>query len=164
MKQGIFMRRYHLFLYACLFLVPFANIYTDTTTPTPEEMAAFNQAIMNEVEKANARALDASHQVVSTPGISLSDIARLNIIANAAQVKRTLANKLLNTPAMNNADVRNAFLSIMQQDIVEQQDLIQLQALINSVNAQTAPPATQTAPKIYTNLHITPLGSNVRCV
>jgi hypothetical protein len=108
------------------------------TPLTPEEMAAFNQAILNEVEKQDALAADLMKNMRDSNSMSNADMAKLQIITTMVQVKRTLANQLLNTPSMQSPLVREAFLQIMQKPIIEENELVQLQLLIDSEKQKMA--------------------------
>ena len=117
----------------------YAALYTPLT---PNQMDSFNHAILNEVQKADATSADAMSTLIATPSMSVSAVEALNVIVNMDKIKHNLADSLLNTPSMNSPLVRDRFLSIMQQDIINNQDLVGLQILINSENAAMAAAAT----------------------
>lgn len=136
-----------LLLLVFLFLTPALCIWSQEAPLTPEETTAYNQLILNEVQKADDAATAAMQELGKTPGVSVADSTRVSILANMAQVKHTLANNLINSPSvLNSSEVRSRFLQIMKQDIIEDQDLLNLQALMDSVNAQLATPAVPAAP------------------
>jgi len=124
-----------------------AELYTPLT---PEEMAAFNQQILNEVQKQDALATDALQKMRDSASMSPAEMARLQVLVSMSQVKRTLANQLLNTPSMQSPAVRQAFLQVMQLPIIEERNLAQLQLLIDSEKAKMAAakaPSQEAAPQ-----------------
>lgn len=140
--KSTFITLYTFCISVFLCLMPVVSLCAAEAPLTAEQIASYNQLILQEVQKADAAAVSALEKIGTSPNMSIGETTRLQLIVSMAQVKHSLVNSLLNTPSvLNSQAVRDRLLSIMKQDVIEEQDLLSLQALIDSVKAQQITPS-----------------------
>jgi hypothetical protein len=113
-----------------------AGVYPELT---PEQMAAYNQQITIEVQKAEELALQAATQMANPAKQSPAEAAVLTVRIQMAAVKGTLAGNFLNTPSLQSPVVRDAFLRLMQQEVITEADLANFSVIVESERPKTAP-------------------------
>lgn len=123
----------------CLLFAPSIQAAEFYPELPPEEMAAYNVLIIDQVKKAEAIALEAATKMANPAKQSPAEAAALTILVQMAAVKQTLAANFLNSPSMKSPLVRDMLLRIMQQEVITEADLANFSLIVESERPKTAP-------------------------